>query len=235
MLLVEIDRLSTDKNKKGYNISITSKLLFFLFMLTSIIVNKSLSINILILALLTTLFIYYGISIKLIFKLSLYPLFFGSLFGIIQMSSSLELGVLTILKSISAAWSVFFLITTTPYIDLFSTLNIVLPSLIIDIFFFAYRSIFILIEKGNNLIKIIKLRGGLKPFNIIFNIKNIAGAIGVIIINGFDISERMYNIYHLRGYKGGIKSEVSYKLKSIDDIFLIILSLITFIGVTIYG
>ena len=77
-----------------------------------------------------------------------------------------------------------------------------MPAILVDGMFFAYRIFFILTERLGNALTVIKMRGGLSPSNIIFNIRNLAGVIGIIFIDAFGMAERMYQIYSLRGYDG---------------------------------
>jgi cobalt/nickel transport system permease protein len=68
---------------------------------------------------------------------------------------------------------------------------------------------------------------------ILFNLKNTAGALGVMTIHAFDMSERLYRIYSLRGYKGKIPLSREWEpLKPVDG-FLLLFSLIVLTGVFI--
>ena len=91
------------------------------------------------------------------------------------------------------------LITTTSYVDIFRVLSLFLPKLLVDIFLFTYRALFIFIDQIENLIKSMRLRGGYRAFNIFANLKNVAGAIGVMVIHSIDMSNHMYQDFSLKG------------------------------------
>ncbi len=126
-----------------------------------------------------------------------------------------------------------WLILTTPYVEIFSILSIIFPSLVVDILFFTYRSFFILLEKLENIMKNIKLKGGYHFFDIIRNLKNIAGIIGLLIIHSFEMSERMYKIYSLRGYDGKLPQGNIKIINSNLDYLIIAAGIAVFSGVII--
>ncbi len=150
------------------------------------------------------LFLLTGVPFRKILHFTFYPVFFSMLFAVLKLQQSWVEALVLILKAVGAALFMIFLITTTSYVEVFGILSIFLPGLLMDVFLFTYRSFFILLEKIDHLMKSIRLRGGYRSWNLILNLKNIAGAIGVMIIHSFDMNERMYRIYSLRGYKGGI-------------------------------
>ena len=68
---------------------------------------------------------------------------------------------------------------------------------------------------------------------LLFNLKNAAGALGVMTIHAFDMSERMYRIYSLRGYKGKIPVTRDWWPLRLVDGLLLLFSLIVLTGVLI--
>ncbi|HCS74683.1 MAG TPA: hypothetical protein DIW17_12520, partial [Clostridiales bacterium] len=78
-----------------------------------------------------------------------------------------------------------------------------------------------------------RLRGGLHPMRLLFNLKNAAGALGVMTIHAFDMSERLYRIYSLRGYNGKIPITREWGPLRWVDILLLLFSLIVLTGVLI--
>ncbi|WP_349239135.1 energy-coupling factor transporter transmembrane component T [Petroclostridium sp. X23] len=173
------------------------------------------------------------LPLRRILHFALYPVFFSLVFGFTRFVYSVEAGFIVILKAVDAAMTMLLLVTTTPYTEIFAFFRLLLPGIVVDGMFFTYRIFFILLEKIQRSLTIIKLRGGLRPYNIIFNIKNLAGVIGVLFINAFDMSERMYNIYSLRGYEGKIISDNKwFKFKRLDyipiGISVIIIAMVVF-------
>lgn len=173
------------------------------------------------------------IPIKEVFHLALYPIFFSLIFALFRVQESLTAGIIVVLKALGAALSMLFLITTTSYIEIFGLFSLFLPAILVDIFVFTYRSFFILLDRIENLMRFIRLRGGYQFFRILLNIKNISAAIGVMLIHSFDMSERMYYIYALRGYNGRIVFNNKFFPMTRYDAFLILLGILFIIWVVI--
>lgn len=173
------------------------------------------------------------VDFREIFHLALYPVVFSLIFALIQLQQSWVAAVLVMIKALGAALNMLVLITTTPYTDIFAVFSYVLPGVIVDVFVFTYRSLFILLDNIENMVKSVRLRGGFHPMRLLFNLKNIAGALGVMIIHAFEMSERLYRIYSLRGYNG--KMPISRERAPLQraDILLLIFSLIVLTGVLI--
>ena len=233
MHLAEIDRISNSTYSYFHRARVASKLIFTILMVASFIMNDSLIKGMVLLSLILISFWIGKVPVKIVFHLALYPAFFSFIFALLEMGNSIEGGVLIIFRAVGAGLTMALLITTTPYTDLFSFLSLWMPALLVDVFMFAYRGIFILIEKTTNLMKSMRLRGGYHSFNIFKNARNIVGTIGVIIITSFDMSERMYKIYTLRGYRGGIKSDVELWPLGKEDVLIILIAIGAVIGVNI--
>lgn len=233
MHLAEIDYISNNGRSLLHRCNIFTKFILVLSLLVSFLITNSFEKLLGLISVVIILFIIGKVPFKKIAHLSIYPVFFSLIFAFIISRQSWVMGVVIILRALGAALTMLFLITTTPYVDVFAFLSLFMPSLLVDIFIFTYRSFFILIEKVENLLKNIRLKGGYSPINIIKNLKNIAGAMGVLIIHSFEMSERMYKIYTLRGYNGRIPLYVElFPLKALD-ISIIILSLIILVGTVI--
>lgn len=233
MHLAEIDRISNNTYSYFHRALVGSKVFFTVFMVTAFIINDSILRGLVLLGMVLFSFWIGKVPVRIVSQLALYPAFFSSIFALMEMGNSLEGGFLIIVRAVGAGMTMALLITTTPYTDLFSFLSLGIPTLLVDVFMFTYRGIFILIEKTTNLMKSMRLRGGYHSFNIFKNAKNIVGTIGVIIITSFDMSERMYKIYSLRGYRGGIKSEVELWPLGIEDVLIMSVAIGAVIGVNI--
>jgi energy-coupling factor transporter transmembrane protein EcfT len=82
--------------------------------------------------------------------------------------------------------------------------------------FLTYRSTFILLELIGNLIRALRLRGGLTPGRYLKNIINFSSGIGLLLVRGFDLSERFYGVMRIRGYNGKMAEVESKKLGKRD-------------------
>jgi cobalt/nickel transport system permease protein len=67
----------------------------------------------------------------------------------------------------------------------------------------TYRFFFILIEELADMLRAIRLKGGgLNIGRILENLDNYGKIVGVLLIHSVDMSERMYGIFLVRGYRG---------------------------------
>ncbi len=233
MHLAEIDRISNNTYSYFHSARVASKLVFTILMVTAFIMSDSLVKGLGLLGVILLSFWVSKIPLGIVVQLALYPAFFSSIFAVMEMGNSIVGGFIIIIRAVGAGMTMALLITTTPYTDLFSFLSLWMPTLLVDVFMFTYRGIFILIEKTTNLMKSMRLRGGYHSFNILKNARNIVGTIGVMIITSFDMSERMYKIYSLRGYHGGIKSDVELWPFRIEDVLIMLVAIGAVIGVNI--
>lgn len=233
MHIAEIDQLSINGNSPLHQSKVIAKMILSASLIASIILTD----NLLKLGLLmgvVLLLIYLGkVPMGQVGHLVIYPIVFSLFFAILQFQQSWLLGSIVLLKAVGSALTMLILITTTPYVDIFGFLSLFMPGLLVDIFLFTYRSLFILIDQIENLLTSMRLRGGYRSLNPFFNLKNLAGALGILIIRSFEMAERMFRIYSLRGYQGGIPvTNEFWPLKPLDYC-LIALGLIILIGTVI--
>ncbi len=233
MNLGNIDNISVNGNSIIHKSGGAAKIIFAVFMLSGFLLSSELKKIVFLLTIIILVSLLSEIPLKTAFGLLVYPLFFSSFFALLIISESSQAGLLIILKASGAAFSMIWLILTTPYVEIFSILSIIFPSLVVDILFFTYRSFFILLEKLENIMKSIKLKGGYHFFDIIKNLKNIAGIIGLLIIHSFEMSERMYKIYSLRGYDGKLPQGNIKIINSNLDYLIIAAGIAVFSGVII--
>jgi cobalt/nickel transport system permease protein len=230
MHLADIDYQALSKRSWLHDRRTDVKGISILLVLIAVLAAQNLTILVVILCFLFVALISSKLSTKAILQLSFYPLFFSSIFISILWSSNPTLGLLSLLKALSSAWLMITLVATTAYVDLFATLSKVLPALLVDLFLFTYRSFFILIEKVSDLMKVIRLRGGYHPYHPIRNIKNFSSALALLFIRAFEMNDRMYQIYSLRGYTGKLPLREEAKPWTLSDFSLILISLILMIG-----
>jgi cobalt/nickel transport system permease protein len=233
MKLAEIDYISNSNLSLLHRTNPAAKMIFSIALLTSVIISDQWSKLLFLIAVLAVFFIASRIPLKLVLHLVLYALIFSTLFAFIAAKQSWQLGVVVILKAIGASLTTIWLITTTPYVDVFSIFSLFMPRIMIDIFIFTYRSFFVLIEKMERLFKNIQLRGGYHPLRLIMNLRNIASIIGMFILYAFEMSERMYHIYSLRGYNGVLPINVDIWPFKGKDLLITAFGVLILIGVIV--
>lgn len=137
-----------------------------------------------------------------VLAIAAYPAIFAVLFAVSRWDGTWQTPAVILLKAVGAAMAMVLLITTTPYPDLFAVFSRVLPRLVADALFMTYRSFFILLEGMDHLTTALRLRGGLQRRKPLRTIRNLALALGVLLIHAIDLSQRLYAVLILRGYQG---------------------------------
>lgn len=217
MHLSLLDQLSNNGNSFFHKASPIAKIIMTALLLASIIISRDIFHLLLIISVLTAFFVIAKLPLREIGHLCLIPAFFSTLFALFEMQQSIVAGLMIILRGVGSALTMLFLISTTSYIDVFGLFGLFMPRLLIDLLVFTYRSFFILLDRVGNLLKSIKLRGGFRPFSILANIRSLAGMAAVLLLHSFEMGERMYRIYSLRGYDGTVPVQFNWKpLRGVD-------------------
>jgi len=231
MHLSLLDQLSNNGNSFFHKATPIAKIIMTALIVSSMIVTKDMLQLLIIIAILTGFFTMAKLPLKEIGHLCLIPAFFSTLFALFEMQHSIDAGLIIIFRGVGSALAMIFLISTTSYIDIFSVFSLFTPTLMLDLLIFTYRSFFILLDRVNNLLKSIKLRGGLRPFSILANVRSLSGMAAVLLLNTFEMGERMYKIYSLRGYNGSVPVEFNWKPFKVVDYALVLFAIFVLIGV----
>ena len=230
MKFAEIDRVAINGLSLFHKAHVVSKLILAFFLLTSLLLAEGVIKPGVIIILLCCLFLSALIPLKLITCLAFYPLVFVLFFAVILAGGSWQGIAAVLFRAVGSAMTMLFLFSTTSYVELFACLSRFLPALLVDIFFFTYRSLFILLGQAENCLRILRLKGGFKHFGLWRNAQNASGIIGVVLLRSFGMSERMYYIYSLRGYNGRVPAPLGKKSFTMKDLGVISFSLIIFSG-----
>ncbi len=133
-----------------------------------------------------------------------YPLFFSLLYGFFLAGLTGPDLLAIVLRAVTAVSVLLLLMTTTPYIAVFSVLKRVFPEVLTDILFLTYRAVFLLWSRFFELNTAVKLRGA-EATNNVFRKLAVAGTcIGMAFISATDYNERSYRALQLRGYRGDL-------------------------------
>ncbi len=221
MHLSLLDQLSNNGNSFFHKASPIAKIIMTVLLLSSIMISSEIFHLLFIILSLVAFFAIAKLPFREIGHLCLIPAFFSTLFALFEMQQSFVTGLMIIFRGVGSALTMLFLISTTSYIDIFGFLSLFMPRLLLDLLIFTYRSFFILLDRVGNLMKSIRLRGGFRPFSIIANIRSLAGMVAVLLLHSFEMGERMYKIYSLRGYNGSVPVKFTWNpLRDIDYILV---------------
>jgi cobalt/nickel transport system permease protein len=186
--------------------------------LLSIVITNDFLVLLSIYLMLTGLVILTRLPFLKIISIAAYPAIFALLFALSSLNGDWTMPATIVLKALDAALAMVILITTTPYPSVFATLSPFLPRLILEGLYLTYRSLFILLGLMGNLFRALKIRGGFGRRSYIKNVKNFASGIGLLLIRGLDLSERLYGVMQVRGYGGRLADENSERRFTQKDI-----------------
>jgi len=206
-----IDYFANRGNSFFHRASPIHKMAFVVFLLSSIVITDDLMLLISIYLMLSTLVILAKLPFAKIISIASYPAVFALLFAVASWNGSWTRSGIIVFKALSAALTMVLLIVTTPYPSVFAAISPFLPRMLVEGLFLTYRSLFILLELMRNLISALRLRGGLSPRRYINNIANFSSGIGLLLVRGFNLSERFYGVMKIRGYDGKMKQELYIK------------------------
>ena len=204
------------------------KVIFTGLVIASIILTNEFYMLLGIYITLVTIAVWTRLPVSRIITIAAYPAIFALIFAFAMWNGSwLKAGVI-ILKALTAALTMVLLIVTTPYPDVFNVLRPFLPRVVAEGLFVTYRSVFILLELTDELIKGLKVRGGLTHRKHIRNIRNFSSGIGLLLVKGFDYSEKFYGMMNVRGYGGRITTQGTKTSINRNDVLAIALGLLIF-------
>lgn len=143
------------------------------------------------------------LPLRLIVAAATTPLLFALVFIVAswrgQALAAVELALRPVIASLVALW----LVGTTPYPDLFAPLSRVLPRALGDSLFLTYRAVFTLLDRVERLWRALRLRGALTgPLRR--RSAMMGEAVGTVVLYGFERSQRLYQVMHLRGHSGRV-------------------------------
>lgn len=213
-----IDYWAIGKRSFLHGASPLYKIIFVVSVIASVVITNNFVVLISIYLTLLGLVILTRLPFLKIVWVSAYPAIFAVLFAVSSWNGNWITPANIILKALDAALATVILIVTTPYPSVFSLISPFLPRIIVEGLFLTYRSLFILLGLMGNLIRALKVRGGLSPGRYIKNIANFASGIGLLIIRGLDLSERFYGVMSIRGYSGRLAGEEIKKRFAQEDI-----------------
>jgi cobalt/nickel transport system permease protein len=204
------------------------KIIFAALIIASIIITNEFYLLLGIYITLATIAVWTKLPVIKILTIAAYPAIFALIFALASWNGSwLRAGVI-MLKALSAALTMVILIVTTPYPDIFNAIRPIVPRIIAEGLFFTYRSVFILLELTDDLIKGLRVRGGITRRKYINNVRNFSSGIGLLVVRGVDYSEKFYGVMSVRGYGGKISSENTKAGISRNDIIALIIGILIF-------
>jgi cobalt/nickel transport system permease protein len=132
-----------------------------------------------------------------------YPLLFLGLFVIARWDGTAATPLFLVLRPLTASLTMAWLVSTTPYPDLFAPISRILPRQTGDSLFLTYRALFALFARSERLHRALRLRGGFSG-SARRRLALAGEGMGTLAVHGFDRSRNLYAAMLLRGHSGRI-------------------------------
>jgi len=202
MKLTDIDFYATFGETRLHKLKPKYKLCSAFFLLAAILINTNLYIAGILYFSFIIILIAFKLPILKIFKASLYPIIFLTIFLFSYDNLTLKTLLFLTLRVLSASTVFVTLIFTTTYMDILRALTGIFPEVLLNLMFYTYRSLFILSNTLDNLLTSLRLRSNLSIKKPLFSLQVIGSLIGFFIIKSIETSEKMSDGIKLRGYSG---------------------------------
>jgi cobalt/nickel transport system permease protein len=207
--LASVDTSATLGRTALHRADPTAKLVAFAAVLAAIV----LSTNVLVVASVALVLIAVVVGARLPWRsmlaLAAYPAFFALLFAWAAAPDVLS-GALIVAKALAAALVAVLLMFTTPYPQVFAPIQRVVPRVVGDSLLMTYRSFFILLDGFSRLTTASRLRAGVTNGQPVRAASAAARALGGLVLETVDLSERTWDVMRLRGYEHRLVAEVPH-------------------------
>lgn len=143
------------------------------------------------------------------------------------------------IKSNAIMLMLISLIASTPIFTIGHAMHqLGMPKKLVHLFFFTYRYLHVIHKEYIRLLSSMKIRG-FKPKTDLHTYKSYAHLVGMLLVRGFDRSQRVYNAMICRGFRGKLYSLSSFSISRADIIafilmaaFILILGILEWIQIT---
>ncbi len=173
------------------------------------------------LAIAATLALTARLPLKLVGLAATTPLFFAALWLVSRWGTAPAEIAVTALRPVVASVVALWLVGTTPYPDLFAPISRVLPRVVGDSLFLTYRAVFALMQRTERLWRALFLRGALGG-SLRHRGERMGEAVGTVVLHGFERSQRLYQVMHLRGHSGRICGCRHWRDTRADDLWVLV-------------
>jgi cobalt/nickel transport system permease protein len=163
------------------------------------------------------------VPVRLVVAAATTPLLFSVIFVSAHFRTDWDEPLILLARPMVASLTAVWLVSTTPYPDLFAPLSRILPRTVGDTLFLTYRAVFSLLDRVERMWKALRLRGAMaRPVRERFSV--MGEAVGTVVLSGFDRSQRLYQAMQLRGHSGRICGCRHYLEFSREDFWLLVVA-----------
>jgi energy-coupling factor transporter transmembrane protein EcfT len=204
MRLADVDLLATSGATGLHHASPRVKVGAFALVVGAVIVANETAVVLAVAAVLVCAAVLLGLPVRKMLAAAAYPLVFAGVFAFAAAEDA-EAALFIVARATTTAFAAVALTFTTPYPQIFSCLQSLLPDIVGDTLLMTYRSFFLLAEKASHLLRSVRLRSGSASRSPVRTGRVAAQALGGLVLYGFDLAERHYDVLRLRGYSGRMR------------------------------
>ena len=199
----QIDHLASAGRSVWHRASATAKLLLTAWFVGLAVATPSWGVLVALLATVLVLCASARVPRRLAIAAASTPLMFSLIFVLAHIRADWDEPLILIARPMVASLTAVWLVSTTPYPDLFAPISRVLPRGVGDSLFLTYRAVFALLARVERMWSALRLRGAMaRPVGQRFAL--LGEAVGTVVVSGFDRSQRLYQAMLLRGHCGRI-------------------------------
>ena len=199
----QIDFLASAGRSPWHRASALPKLLLTGLYVTLAVITPSWGVLVVLLATVLGLCASAQVPRRLMLAAATTPFLFSFIFVLAHFRTDWDDPLVLFARPMVASLTAVWLVSTTPYPDLFAPLSRVLPRGAGDSLFLTYRAVFALLARVERMWTALRLRGAMaRPVNQRFPL--MGEAVGTVVLSGFDRSHRLYQAMQLRGHSGRV-------------------------------
>ena len=136
--------------------------------------------------------------------LSLLPVAMSGVFAVNRLGTTWESALVVVEKGAISSVTLLLVISTTPSPELFRAIRRVMPGLLADILFLAYRSVFIVLGRAIAARDALRLRG--RRVSVVQRLRR-SGLVGALaMLRATELASDQYAAMRLRGYPGATRT-----------------------------
>ena len=144
------------------------------------------------------------LPMRIVAVLTLYPLIFLLVLFLSVRGLTLAAALLITVRVLAITCSVVVLVLSTPYPAVFGVLSRFLPRFLVAALFFTYRSLFAISDSLHNIRTALHVRGAVDWRRPVATLRQVGMALGHLMVNSIDASERMADALAVRGFANRI-------------------------------
>jgi len=215
----QIDHLASSGRSPWHRASALAKLLMVLVYVGLAVATPSWGVLVALLATVLVLCASARVPGRLVLAAASTPILFSLIFVLAHVRTDWDEPLVLFARPMVASLAAVWLVSTTPYPDLFAPLSRVLPRGVGDGLFLTYRAVFALYARVERMWTALRLRGAMsRPLPQRFS--PLGEAVGTVVLSGFDRSHRLYQAMLLRGHSGRICGCRHYLELTRDDFWV---------------